>query len=327
MLITHTLTVHVDLRKIAIVTAILDRSPNHKTVSRFVRTALARAGEPLSINTLASKLIHSSSINNQPWLIQKVETLAREGNSWKAMVLYGMILLEKGQPDEAANWYQSAMNAVKPIETPSSLQTILNAVALVKSPFEAYAELKLKLEQVDEARKAAEVGVSQYNNSGCHKLLASILSSNNQDHDKAEGHLMKSAMSRDPNACHVLGQIYRLKHLGLKQAENDPFYQVLFASRKISPGLILDRSPYISTAEYYRMAKEWLELAAYEGVAMASLQMAILLRQENKLQDGLAYLDRVGDDSKYTQVVANLREIWTTPDADTSSILLASHQL
>ncbi|EER28804.1 hypothetical protein CPC735_040680 [Coccidioides posadasii C735 delta SOWgp] len=318
--------IHADLHKICLVSQILGRSPRHSVVTEWIMPKLAHAGNMLAIVSLGYKALSSSTINGQPWLLQKIEILAREGKAWEPMVLHGSILEAKGELPSAANWYQKAIEITKPLDNEINYLSFFIPQGRFPLPLEAFANVQLKLDEIDKAEEAANLGALQYDSPRGYSLLLSALFKNESGWDHIEEYLTKCAMSHDVEACYRLGEIYRLWHLGLEKVEHAGFHDK-FLSKKMLRGLLSVSSRYHSPTEYYSMAKEWLELAAAQGHPLASLQMAVLLRDENKAGEALHYRELAGRHPKYAAVATELQEAWEISDADITSIMRKAVEL
>ncbi|EEP78423.1 predicted protein [Uncinocarpus reesii 1704] len=312
--------IHSDLHKITMVAAILQRSPRHHIVSEWLLPKVAHAGEPMAILILSSRLLNSKA-DNEAWLLRKLEVLAQQAKIWPAMVLYGSILESKGQLQSAVNWYQKAVEVAE-LSEPSETSNYLfsTSISRIRQPFEAYAELKLKLGEIDDAERAAELGALRYDRSQSFAILLATLLKTERGSDKIEEYLTKCAMG-DGNmeARYHLGKIYLLWHLGLERFEAISVPDE-YLSRPILQKLLSVSSRYYSPNDFCNMAKEWFHLAITQGHVLSMLQMAFLLREENKNHEGTLYLDSVEEHPKYAQMVVKLRDIWDKSDVDVSAI-------
>ncbi|WEW61758.1 hypothetical protein PRK78_007252 [Emydomyces testavorans] len=316
-----------DLGKIFAVAAILNRSPRHQIVTEWALQKLARAGEPLSVVVLGSRMSKSSLRNDRSWILQKVEHLAREGTFWPAMVLYGSMLEENGDLQSAASWYRKAMEKTQPLAHKSFLQSsFISMSRSIPPPWKAYADVKVKLGEIDVVEEPARVGAFQYDCPLGFAFLLSVFFQKECGWDKVEEYLTKCAMSHNPQACYQLGELYRLWHLGLKKVEDDGFYGK-FLSKEMLRKLISTPSRYHSPADYYNMAKEWFELASNQGHSLASVQMAVLLREENRPGEGVFYLSLAAKEPKYADIVSQLQKVWDKSDASITSIMRKCVQL
>lgn len=307
---------HLDLRKISAVCSILELSPKHLRVYEWLSEKLVLTGDSWALHTQGWKLLASSAKDDQLGVFPKIKALAQQGHSWWAMTLYGHYLKQKGQLENAASWHRKAMDLAKPC-TREEVPLPMTRSGI--QPWAAYATIKMQLGDIDEAEKAALVGALEYHKPQGYMMLTSVLYAK-KECDKLEEYLTRAAMSHNSAACYQLGEIYRLWHHGPERVENDG-YHGKFLPKEMLPRVMSLSSRYHSPDEYYNIAKEWLELASIQEHPLASLQLAVLLREENKHEEGISCLDRAAKTPKYADVVAELRELWHESDADINSIM------
>lgn len=284
-------------------------------MTRWLWEKLALAGDPWALLTQAARLLKTPTNNDQLGIFPKIKVLA-ERNVWWAMVQYGHYLKQKGQLVNAASWYRKAMDLTKPL-TREEIPLPLAGPGI--QPWEAYATIQWKIGNLDEAERAAKIGAVEYHSYQGYMILSSILLKKKKC-ENLEECLTRAAMAHTPETCYRLGEIYRLWHHGREKLEKNG-YHGNFLPEDMLPELMSMSSRYYTPDEYYNMAKEWFELASVQGHAMASVQLAVLLREGKMMDKGLKYLDRATDSPKYAEIVTELRELWHQPDADINTTM------
>ncbi|KAF3483509.1 uncharacterized protein GIQ15_02833 [Arthroderma uncinatum] len=283
--------IHTDIDKISQTLFVLLRSPYYARLALWFLPHLAKQGDVRSSYYLSHvKSKASRQADSLSWPDNPTEPLQA--------VIIGQGLLDKGDLENAARRFKQAMDISKPVDKPESFDALFPTS--VQQPWEAYGSVMQSLGQQDAAKEAYSVGATQYDNSRAYKLLLQdILQSG--DLVKYEEYLTKVAMGNDIPACYQLGNLY----LTLYLMKSD--------SKESKPGG--DKEETLLESRYtkdesQKLAIEWYEIAVAGGHAQAALVMAGLLRQQNKREQGLRYLQIAEANPNYSERAAGLRGSW-----------------
>ncbi|OAL74092.1 hypothetical protein A7D00_2122 [Trichophyton violaceum] len=277
-----------DLDEISQVLFLLLRSPFFAPLALWFLPHLAAQGDKRSLYYLSH--IKSQSARPLPSSDQAKEPLQ--------IVIHGQMLLDNGDLETAAQRFKESMDISKPVEAPYSFDALFPAK--VRQPWEAYGSLMETLGKHEEAKEAYTIGSTEYDHPRAYKLLLPDLLKSG-DLVKYEEYLTKVAMGNDVLACYQLGNLFLTLHLmhegneGGKSAQNKE--EMLLVSR-------------YGKNESRQLAAEWYEIAVAGGHARAALAMAGLLRQQNKGEEGLKYLQIAEKSSDYLELAAKLRGSW-----------------
>src|SRR5438034_4868541 len=115
-------------------------------------------------------------------------------------------------------------------------------------------------------------------------------------------------MGGDRESCSKLGNLYLTHYLTEEQRNDDsPGEDSIRLQDTASGGTF---SKKYELREYRKLAAEWYELAIADGHSRAALEMAGILRQEKKHDQGLDYLNIAENDPNCADSVKLLRKIW-----------------
>ncbi|EZF32464.1 hypothetical protein H101_03947 [Trichophyton interdigitale H6] len=277
-----------DLDEISQVLFLLLRSPYFAPLALWFLPHLAAQGDKRSLYYLSH--IKSESARPLPSWDQAKDPLQ--------IVIDGQVLLDNGDSENAVQRFKEAMNMSKPVEAPYSFDALFPTK--VRQPWEAYGSLLETLGKHEEAKEAYTIGSTEYDHPRAYKLLLPELLKSGEL-VKYEEYLTKVAMGNDVLACYQLGNLFLTLYLmheaieGGKSAQNKE--EMLLVSR-------------YGKDESRQLAAEWYEIAVAGGHARAALAMAGLLRQQNKGEEGLKYLQIAEKGSDYPELAAKLRGSW-----------------
>lgn len=241
-------------------------------------------------------IVHNNKASQK--IQSNLRSIAEEGKVPQAMVLQGKYLERKGQYLHAAEWYEKAMAASKPVA--DGIDKFFNYE--VPQPWEAYRSIKEKLGEHEEAKRALAIGMEEYGTLGAYKQgLPDSL--NSGDFTKYEALLNKCAMMGDETSCHELGNLYLSVYL-TRGASGDSSSKTSVDSQNMK---FASKYP---TPELIELAVEWHKIAAAAGNGQSALVLAGLFRQENKLDLGMEYLNLASQDSRCKEASRLLREQW-----------------
>ncbi|KAM5460220.1 hypothetical protein MferCBS49748_007764 [Microsporum ferrugineum] len=280
--------IQTDLDSISQTLFLLLRSPYFARLAMWFLPLLAAQGDKRS-------LYYLSHIKSQP---SHRLPLPDNATDPLQVVISGQIRLEKGDLENAAQEFKKAMAMSKPVEAPDSFDALFPTK--VRQPWEAYGSVMQSLGNHDAANEAYTIGATEYDSSQAHKLLLSTILQSG-DLIKYEEYLTKVAMGNDILACYQLGNLYLTlylmqRELG-KRGSGRNKEETQLASR-------------YTKDESRQLATEWYEIAIAGGHAQAALVMAGLLRQQNKHEEGLRYLELAEANSGHSERTAKLRGSW-----------------
>ncbi|KAL1957259.1 hypothetical protein VTO42DRAFT_6165 [Malbranchea cinnamomea] len=292
-------SIHDDLDTIARISILLLRSPPHRKVIPYALRSLARHDEPLSILVLGLHYLHNdkdSPIRRE--IYNRLADLAHKKTLPQAMVLYALFHSNKQQ---ALRWLRMAMDISIPAHQPTSVEAFLPKG--IPPPWLAYADIQAELGNHPEARMALDIGMAIYDAPEAFARLARYAFQDN-DMNKYEEYLTKSAMAGDIGSACSLGNLYLAIYLRFSKSQTGPNYR----NRK-------DIRWKYSREEFRMMAQEWYEIAVHDGHGPAALALAGLYRREGRdLSEATRYLDVADQDPATKDRAYWLREAWSDRD-------------
>ncbi|EFR03431.1 hypothetical protein MGYG_06428 [Nannizzia gypsea CBS 118893] len=277
-----------DLDKISQVLFLLLRSPYFAPLAFWFLPQLAAQGDKRSLYYLS----HIKSESSRPL------PSPDDAKDPLQVVINGQTLLDNGHLEHAAQRFKQAMDLSKPVEAPHSFDALFPTK--VRHPWDAYGSLMATLGKHEEAKEAYTIGATVYDHPRAYKLLLSETLKSG-DFVKYEEYLTKVAMGNDVAACYQLGNLYLTLHLMHGgRGEGEP-------AQNKDEMLLMSR---YGKDDSQQLAAEWYEIAVAGGHTRAALVMAGLLRQLNKKEEGLKYLQIAEKSSDYSELAAKLRGSW-----------------
>jgi TPR repeat protein len=205
------------------------------------------------------------------------------------LAAYAMVLERDGKFDQALQYYQMAFDAPHSTPRPPLVRSMLSGV--IKSPWYGVSTLLARKKDRDGAKRAMEAGAFIDDNPSAYYHLTNCFEG--PDTDNRRDYLLKAAQSGHPLAVEGLG-IYYIRRsrilwcrskLGLSKP---PLVHSLLS--RFLPKKTLDYVLSDLVKENFRLGMEWLRIAAFRGSSRSNVYLALALRENHELEEGMRYL-------------------------------------
>jgi len=237
---------------------ILNRCPEdgQRHLARKVMFSASNLGEQNATFELMAAAIRQGDFGeNYSAPLRRLGIMAKKDGIPQAMAMLGQVLLAQRMEKEALEWFSKAT------EGPTELLNFEAAgEALVHK-----GRLLQKRGETEAAVEAFRRAASELDDPSAYFYLSTF-----QEHGSSEQkvYLLKAASSGIVEAWHNLGVIE------LPQSEKH---------LKPTGGKGVPK---------YRIAREWFELAAADGFGMSMLNLALICRSEERLDEGMKWLEK-----------------------------------
>lgn len=235
-------------------------------------------------------------------LLDKIEALALHDRDSICMTLHAHVLGFRGQYTEALVLIDEVMGAIYPTHLgPLTLNFNDTFPETLPQPWEVYEWLKRRTGDDEAADAAVRRAAVEFQDPKALVVHAGRLMERG-DLEMYEECLCKAATAAHPDACRKLANFYFLIIIGRyprrgekdtvqQQQQQQQEHQEQTASSTVLSWLSCFYNRSLPLDDYYKLAREWYELACAHGNSDAALTFALLLREEGNVELGRHYLD------------------------------------
>lgn len=274
---------------------VIAQSQAHRKVAALALRSLSRMDEPISTLIIGHRFLHSEPSPKRTEWYGRVLKLAQQGKLPQAMVLCA--LYQKNDRD-AISWIKKAISISKPVVNSPGTHTFIPEA--IPGAWLAYADMMARNGNREAVREALTIGADQYDSPGAYLRMARYAFEEN-DMNKYEEYLSKTAMAGDVDSAYRLGNLYIAVHLRFSKVQSMD-----------KPGDPTDFRKKYPHEDYRMLAQEWYEIAVASGHGLAALVLAGLYRREGKdLKEAKRFLDVAMKDEEAGDRAHLLKAAWT----------------
>ncbi len=147
-----------------------------------------------------------------------------------------------------------------------------------------------------------------------------------------EQYMLKAAASGKMGAADALGKYYFKQFQGnLSSASekhvNDKVGDPVEKSEDSSNIPEASPEPWPQTGKVPELAREWFNVGAEANIPSSQIYLAVILRQEGKLREGLDWLEKASGSNSWAKTVSWLQKFWESDAVDFMRINLESLRL
>ena len=270
---------------LAILAMVLNRSPTPATRQLGKRLLLSASalGEKFATLHIVKGALAQSALSSPEIAapLQRLTLLAQQGQDPDAMLLYAQVQQERGSDGEALRWAREASERGGGFGGLSGALT-LQGVVLLKRKDEVAAARVL-------GRAALEL-----DDPGAYFLLAGL---QREGSVERETYMLKAAMSGIAGAAHSLGVMELSK---LKKRAGDG----------LSPSTLGKGVNATVDFKEFRMAIEWLEVAAASGFGLSMLDLAKIYKSSGQDKEGRKWLEMAEGLPGLRRECRSMRDNW-----------------
>lgn len=256
-------------------------------------------------------------------LLDKIEALALHDRDPICMTLHAHVLGFREHYTEALALIDEVMGAIYPTHLgPLPMNFNDTFPETLPQPWEVYEWLKRREGDYEAADAAVERAAVEFQNPKALVAHAGRLMKRG-DLEMYEECMCKAATAAHSDACRKLANFYlltiirRYPRRGEKdtvQQQQQQEHQEQTASSTALPWLSRLYNRSLPLDDYYKLAREWYELACAHGNSEAALTFALLLREEGNVELGRHYLDMAAMKPGFASSLRGYRVNWENLD-------------
>ena len=270
---------------------LLRSGPQHSTTAKDLMVAASKQSDSAATLQLMSEAIKIQNHRHPDvtFARQHLAGMAKAGHP-KALTLMGQIRESEGNFEKALKLYESAISIDR--STGNSAEAHDGTLA---DAWSGIARLKAIARDWTSGKAALEKAALQYDDPSAYYGLAQQYTSlTSPDWLK---YMLKAAISGDAAAANKLGRYYLGRTLGIPPLAN------------IEKALIGSTSKHVSS-EILTLATEWFIIGAESSIVTSQLYLAILLRAQGQIQEGLDWLAKAGSDKQLDDAISYYKQYW-----------------
>lgn len=270
---------------------LLRSGPQHSATAKDLMIAASKQSDSAATLQLMSEAIKIQNHRHPDvtFARQHLADMAKARNP-KALTLMGQIRESEGNLEKALKLYESTTRIN------SGTEGVAEGLdGTLADAWSGIARLKAIAGDWAGGKAALEKAALQYDDpSAYYGLAQQCISLTSPDW---LNYMLKAAISGDAAAANKLGRYYLGHTLGIRQLA------------KRGKALVGPASSSRSS-ESLTLAIAWFTIGAESSVATSQLYLAILLRAQGKVQEGLDWLAKAGSDKQLNGAISHYEEYW-----------------
>ncbi|KAL1967326.1 hypothetical protein VTN77DRAFT_3372 [Rasamsonia byssochlamydoides] len=242
-------------------------------------------------------------------ILDRIEEWATKDEDPRAIVLHAKILGRREQYQEALALMEKLMERIYPTKVRPVGRDDVTVRGLLEPPYQVYAWLKERVGDQKATDRVLKMAALEYQDPRALMTYADVM--------KLEGNMEmyeecmnKAAASGQVEACLRLANFYYLTSRGRFTPREQKSEALNTFGARISRFFGQSRTKN----DFRKLALEWYELAFMHGSDIASLVLAVLLREDGESEQGLRFLQYADQTQKWPKAMARLRSNWDNPD-------------
>lgn len=268
----------------------------------------------MAVFTCAARLLEKTKAAPKVQILDRIKSIALHERDPVAMTIHAQVLGLREEYPQALAMIEEVMQAIHPATSPPKTEFPPG----FRTPWHVCEWLKRKVGDDAGADEVIKVAALEYQEPQALFRYAQRLMQEG-DLEAYEQNMSKAASDGHPEACQKLANFYLLTSLGqyprrgekecptAEEIKREEQEQVA-GKAKWSLSSLFDHS--MLRADYYKLAREWYEVACIHGSQDAALTFSLLLRQEGDFALGRYYLDMAAQKSDLASAIRGYRVNW-----------------